>query len=122
MVGLTFASLPSSDTSTTVAALTTSSFRRVGRSAHWRWNARWCSTMLCSTRLFIGVPDETRGLAVKTYVVTQVEDPASLTMELQDHVKRELSPHEYPRTIEYVSALPKTPNGKVNRRALREGL
>lgn len=70
----------------------------------------------------IGVPDETRGLAVKAYIVTQVEDPESLTTELQDHVKRELSPHEYPRTIEYVSALPKTPNGKINRRALREGL
>lgn len=70
----------------------------------------------------IGVPDETRGLAVKAYVVTQVEDPGSMTKELQDHVKRELSPHEYPRTIEYVESLPKTPNGKINRRALREGL
>jgi len=30
-----------------------------------------------------------------------------------------LSLHEYPRQIEFVSALPKTPSGKVNRQVLR---
>ena len=31
-----------------------------------------------------------------------------------------LSRHEYPRRVAFVDALPKTPAGKVNRKALRE--
>ncbi len=40
--------------------------------------------------------------------------------ELQAHVQATLSRHEYPRVIEVVDALPKTPAGKVNRKALRD--
>jgi acetyl-CoA synthetase len=35
-------------------------------------------------------------------------------------MKAQLSQHEYPRQIEFLDALPKTPAGKINRRALRE--
>lgn len=77
----------------------------------------------------IGVPDEQRGLAVKACVVVggdavdgdgRVVDEAALVRDLQELVRQDLSPHEYPRVIEFLPALPKTPNGKVNRRALRE--
>jgi acetyl-CoA synthetase len=68
----------------------------------------------------VGVPDATRGLAVKAFVVAQSGGSDQLTVELQETVKSELSPHEYPRLVEYVDDLPKTANGKVNRRALRE--
>ncbi len=41
---------------------------------------------------------------------------------LQDLVRRELSPHEYPRVVEFVDELPKTANGKINRKALRDAV
>lgn len=40
--------------------------------------------------------------------------------ELQQHVKDRLAPHKYPRWIEFVSELPKTPTGKLQRFKLRE--
>jgi acetyl-CoA synthetase len=66
----------------------------------------------------IGIPDELKGQVVKAFLVAERRDEAFLE-ELKLLVRRELSPHEYPREIEVVDELPKTPNGKVNRRALR---
>jgi benzoate-CoA ligase len=40
--------------------------------------------------------------------------------ELQQHVKSRLSHYKYPRWIEFVSELPKTPTGKIQRFKLRE--
>jgi acyl-coenzyme A synthetase/AMP-(fatty) acid ligase len=42
-----------------------------------------------------------------------------LTRALQDHVKDQTAPYKYPRIIDYVAELPKTPSGKVRRAALR---
>jgi hypothetical protein len=36
-------------------------------------------------------------------------------------VRQRLSQHEYPRLVEFVAELPKTPAGKVNRKMLRQG-
>jgi acetyl-CoA synthetase len=66
----------------------------------------------------IGAPDALRGLIVKAYLVAARDDDA-FAAELQELVRTELSPHEYPRAIEFVDSLPKTPNGKVDRRTLR---
>lgn len=68
----------------------------------------------------VGVPDRTRGHVVKAFVVASGSTGDELTSALQDLVRTELSPHEYPRQVEFVAELPKTPNGKINRRALRE--
>jgi benzoate-CoA ligase family protein len=38
---------------------------------------------------------------------------------LQDFVRGRLSPHKVPRVIEVVTELPKTPSGKIDRKALR---
>ena len=38
--------------------------------------------------------------------------------ELQDFVRSELSPHKYPRDVRFVSELPKTASGKVDRKSL----
>ena len=71
----------------------------------------------------IGVPDETRGQVVRAYIVLKEGDPASgLEAEIQERVRASLSRHEYPRQIEFVDSLPKTPAGKVNRKALRDAL
>jgi acetyl-CoA synthetase len=68
----------------------------------------------------VGVPDETRGHVVKAFVVPSGTADDRLVSALQNLVRNDLSPHEYPRRVEFVSELPKTPNGKINRRALRE--
>jgi 2-aminobenzoate-CoA ligase len=39
---------------------------------------------------------------------------------LQDLVKAQIAPYKYPRAIEFVSALPKTITGKIQRSALRD--
>ena len=69
----------------------------------------------------IGVPDETRGLVVKAFVVLKAgwQGSPSLTLKLQDHVKNITAPYKYPRLIEYVSTLPKTNSGKIKRNELR---
>ncbi len=68
----------------------------------------------------IGVPDAVRGQVVRVYVVCRSEGDAALAEALQEFVRTRLSMHEFPRQVKFVDALPKTPAGKVNRRALRE--
>ncbi len=70
----------------------------------------------------IGVPDETRGQIVRAYVVLKRAPVPGLVEEIQELVRSNLSRHEYPREIEFVADLPKTPAGKVNRKALRDAL
>ncbi|WP_435363600.1 acyl-CoA synthetase [Haloarchaeobius sp. DYHT-AS-18] len=67
-------------------------------------------------------PHEERGNIVKAYVVCtdEYEGSDALVTELQDHVKDELSAHEYPREIEFVADLPKTVTGKIRRTELRD--
>jgi len=67
----------------------------------------------------IGAADELRGQVAKAFVVAPRRD-AGLVPELQRWVRERLSQHEYPRAIEIVDELPKTPAGKINRQALRE--
>jgi len=44
----------------------------------------------------------------------------AMTKQLQDHVKTTVAPYKYPRAIEYVSELPKTQTGKLQRFELRK--
>lgn len=68
----------------------------------------------------IGVPDALRGQVVKAFVVTGRPGDEALARELQEFTRSRLSRHEYPRQVAFVQALPRTPAGKVNRKALRE--
>jgi acetyl-CoA synthetase len=68
----------------------------------------------------IGVPDATRGLVVKAFLVTSRSLDEVFVREVQNFVRKRLSAHEYPRQIAVVDELPKTPAGKVNRKALRD--
>ncbi|MFB6093634.1 MAG: acyl-CoA synthetase [Halanaeroarchaeum sp.] len=63
-----------------------------------------------------------RGNIVKAYVVPSGDAAPSdaLAADIQDHVKTELSAHEYPREIEFVEDLPKTVTGKIRRTELRD--
>lgn len=68
----------------------------------------------------IGVPDPVRGQVVKAYVVCRTAGDEALAEHLREFVRTRLSLHEYPRQVAFVSELPKTPAGKINRRVLRE--
>ncbi|WP_291843439.1 AMP-binding protein [Maricaulis sp.] len=69
----------------------------------------------------IGAPDETRGTIVKAFVVLKPgRDPQAVTEQLlQDHVKSEIAPYKYPRSIVFVDSLPKTQTGKLQRYKLK---
>lgn len=69
----------------------------------------------------IGKPDPERTEIVKAFVVLQPDAAAgpALAEELQHYVRTRLSAHSYPREIEFVEALPKTPSGKIQRFLLR---
>jgi 2-aminobenzoate-CoA ligase len=69
----------------------------------------------------VGAPDEERGQIVKAYVVLRpgYSGDAAATKSLQDHVKATIAPYKYPRTIEYVTQLPRTQTGKLQRFELR---
>lgn len=67
----------------------------------------------------VGAPDALRGQVAKAYIVArQASD--DVVGDIQAFMKAQLSKHEYPRLVEFVTELPKTPAGKVNRKALRE--
>jgi 2-aminobenzoate-CoA ligase len=69
----------------------------------------------------VGKPDDERGQIVKAYVVLNpgfVAD-AALTRTLQDYVKSAVAPFKYPRAVEYVTSLPRTETGKLQRFELR---
>lgn len=77
----------------------------------------------------IGVPDEQRGAIVKAFVVLAEHslaecgqpDPAKAE-ELQQHVKHAIAPYKYPRRIEFLTELPRTSTGKLQRHLLREAV
>ena len=68
-----------------------------------------------------GVPDPVRGQLVKATIVLRqgFEGTDELKSELQNYVKKETAPYKYPRTIEFVDALPKSTSGKIMRRKIR---
>ncbi len=57
----------------------------------------------------------------KAYVVLNLgsEPSVKLARELMEFVKRQISPHKYPRAVEFLSQLPRDPDGKVARWRLR---
>jgi 2-aminobenzoate-CoA ligase len=69
----------------------------------------------------VGEPDEQRGHIIKAYVVLQpgFAGDGAMTAALQDHVKATIAPYKYPRSIEYVTNLPRTHTGKLQRFELR---
>jgi acetyl-CoA synthetase len=83
-------------------------------------------------------PDKERGAVVKAYVVLTPDliaaraiiqragdakgiknYDAKLVYSIQQHVKGQLAPYEYPKDIEFIDELPMTTTGKVQRRVLR---
>ncbi|MBW2307418.1 MAG: acyl-CoA synthetase [Deltaproteobacteria bacterium] len=66
----------------------------------------------------IGIPDKERGEIIKAFIKALHPGPW-LEQELKNFVKERLGKHEYPRVIEFIDAIPKTPGGKTNRKELK---
>jgi acetyl-CoA synthetase len=66
----------------------------------------------------VGVEDAQRGHVAKAFVVSARRGP-EFAREIQEFVGARLSRHEYPRQVEILDELPKTPAGKTDRNALR---
>lgn len=66
----------------------------------------------------IGVPDERSNEAVKVFIVKK--DPSLTEQEIRDFCATEFTGYKKPKHIEFRDELPKTPVGKILRRALRE--
>ncbi|HEU5270853.1 MAG TPA: AMP-binding protein [Jatrophihabitans sp.] len=67
-------------------------------------------------------PDLERGSIVHAAVVLRegAEPDAAKIAELQEFTKQAIAPYKYPRSIEFVTALPRTATGKLQRYRLRE--
>ena len=72
----------------------------------------------------IGVPDAERGQIVKAFVVLRAgagySPDAALVKTLQDFVKQTIAPYKYPRAIQFVTELPRTGTGKLQRFRLQQ--
>jgi acyl-coenzyme A synthetase/AMP-(fatty) acid ligase len=70
----------------------------------------------------VASPDSVRGDIVKAFVILAPDYVASdeLVVSLQDHVRTTTAPYKYPRSVEFVTELPKTVSGKIRRVELRQ--
>lgn len=71
----------------------------------------------------VGRPDPDRGQLVTAFVVLTDgrTGDTPLIEELQAFVKQRIAPYKYPRSITFVTSLPRTATGKVQRFVLRQG-
>ena len=70
----------------------------------------------------VGAPDAERGMIIKAFIVLKENKVGDAVMikTLQEHVKSILAPFKYPRQIEFLSVLPRTETGKLQRFKLRQ--
>jgi len=70
----------------------------------------------------VGIPDPQIGAAVKGFLALRAGYAASeaLAEEIRNHVRAVIAPYKVPQRIEFMPELPKTANGKILRRALRD--
>ena len=70
----------------------------------------------------VGIPDPQIGARVKGFVALRAGHAASeaLAEEIRDYVRGVIAPYKVPHQIEFMPELPKTPNGKILRRVLRD--
>jgi acyl-CoA synthetase (AMP-forming)/AMP-acid ligase II len=67
----------------------------------------------------IGVPDERWGEAVKACVVLRPGQSASAA-EVIAWLRERLAHYKCPKTVDFMQTLPRTPSGKLLKRALRQ--
>ncbi|MFP4573317.1 MAG: acyl-CoA synthetase [Desulfobacterales bacterium] len=78
-----------------------------------------CQHPEVSEAAVVPVPDDHWGEAVKAVVVLK-EDSKVSGQELIEHCKQRLASYKKPKSVDFVSELPKNPYGKVVRRKIKE--
>jgi benzoate-CoA ligase family protein len=70
----------------------------------------------------VGIPDPQIGARVKAFVALREGRAGSdaLAEQIREHVRAVIAPYKVPQQIEFMPELPKTPNGKILRRVLRD--
>jgi 2-aminobenzoate-CoA ligase len=70
----------------------------------------------------IGKPDAERGQIVEAHLVLKPGFEASpeLGVQLQEFVKEQIAPYKYPRSVKFLTMLPRTETGKLQRFKLRD--
>jgi benzoate-CoA ligase family protein len=66
----------------------------------------------------VELPDRRMTLKAAVVMKERTFEPVATTRALQDFVKRRLLPYKYPRELEFLTELPKTGTGKIDRQAL----
>jgi 2-aminobenzoate-CoA ligase len=71
----------------------------------------------------VGVPDEAKGQIVKAFVVIRDSEgnDHARARELIEFTRQRIAPYKCPRVIEFVTSLPRTATGKLQRHVLRDG-
>ena len=70
----------------------------------------------------IATPDDVRGEVIEAFVVLRSgrKQSEEVAAELRQFVKDRYAAHAYPRRVQFVEDLPKTPSGKIQRFMLRD--
>jgi acetyl-CoA synthetase len=70
----------------------------------------------------VGIPDAQTGSRVKGFVTLRRDRKPSPTLadNIREHARSVIAPYKVPHEIEFMSELPKSPNGKILRRILRD--
>ena len=66
----------------------------------------------------IGIPDSRWGEAVKAFVVLAPGNAAN-EGDLIEHCRKHIASYKKPKSVEFVSALPRLPNKKIDKKQLR---
>jgi long-chain acyl-CoA synthetase len=66
----------------------------------------------------VGMPDGLRGEVAKAFVVLR-PGPGASVEDVESHCRAHLATYKVPRAFEVVRELPKSPSGKILKRALR---
>lgn len=70
----------------------------------------------------MGIPDAIEGQAIAAFVVTSGNGNDPVEKEIRRHCMRHLEPFAVPKFFQFMDSLPKTDNGKVDRKALAHHL
>ena len=84
--------------------------------------AEWHTQKPPASITVFGIPNEDWGEEVKAVIepIEGAKGGEALTAEILDFLKERLAKYKTPKTIDYVSEMPRDPNGKLYKRKLRD--